>query len=418
MARRVVVTGLGVCSSIGTGVPRFWDALVQGRSGIVPLTRFDASGLASRIAGEVRDFDPHESLRPKVVKRSARFAQLALAAAQEAIAQAALPEGDGRENTAVVIGTGIGGFDMLEREHAVFLERGPGRFWPLTVPAIIPNMASGLVAMETACRGPIVCPATACATGATSLGTALDLIRSGRCDVAIGGATESTLSPFAVDGYCQLQALSTRNDEPERACRPFSASRDGFVIAEGAGVLVLEAEEHARARGARALAELAGYGTTADAYHLTAPDPEGRGAVRAMRAAIADAGLQPADIGVVNAHGTSTPLNDVTETRAIHRVFGAHAARLAVHATKSMTGHALGGAAALEAVAAVLTLMHGILHPTLNLDDPDPECDLDYVPHRSRRQEVAAVMSNSFGFGGFNAVLVFRAVPSPTAAGP
>ena len=408
MASRVFVTGLGVCASNGLGVPAFWESLRLGHSGIAPISRFDASSLRSRIAGEVRDFDARALLPAKVVKRTARFTQLALAAAHEALTHAALPEGEARERAAVVVGTGVGGFDVLEEEHAVFLSRGPGKFAPLTVPVIIPDIAAGVIAMETGCRGPNLACSSACATGASNLGTAFDLVRSGRCDVAVAGATESTISPFAIDGYCQLHALSTRNDDPARASRPFSADRDGFVIAEGAGVLVLESEAHAVRRGARVLAELAGYGASADGHHLTSPDPAGRGAVRAMRAALDDARLTPQDVQVVNAHGTSTPLNDPIETRAIREVFGAHADRLLVHATKSMTGHALGAAAAIEAVASVLTLMHGVVHPTAHLDTPDPECDLDYVPHTARTADVRAVMSNAFGFGGHNAVLVFR----------
>jgi 3-oxoacyl-[acyl-carrier-protein] synthase II len=415
MRRRVAVTGLGVCAPNGVGVPAFWEALAAGRSGIGPITLFDASALRSRIAGEVRGFDPAARLGPKTVKRSARFTQLALTAALEAAESARLPTGEAREDVAVVVGSGIGGFDMLMREHTAFLARGPGKYAPLTVPMIIPNMAAGAIAMETGCRGPNLCLSTACATGAHSLGTALDLIRDGRADAALAGAAEATIAPFAVDGYCQLRALSTRNDEPERACRPFDAGRDGFVIAEGAAVLVLEEWERARRRGAAVLAELVGYGLSADGYHQTAPDPDGRGAVRAMRAALADAGLRPEAVDVVNAHGTSTPLNDATETAAVKQVFGAHAYRLAMHATKSMTGHALGAAAALEAVAAVLTLMHGVIHPTVNLETPDPQCDLDYVPHVARAADVRVVMSNAFGFGGHNGVLVFRRADAETA---
>ncbi len=407
MERRVVVTGLGVCAANGGGVPAFWDALVNGRSGIGPITAFDASALRSRIAGEVRDVVPEERLSSKTLKRTARFAQLGLVAAFEALGHARLPEADTREDVAVVVGSGIGGFDMLMREHAVFLERGPGRFAPLTVPMIIPNMAAGTIALETGCRGPNLCLSTACATGAHAIGTAFDLIRARRAEVVLAGGAESCIDPFAVDGYCQLRALSTRNDEPAKASRPFSADRDGFVLAEGAGMLVLESEEHARGRGAPALAVLAGYGNSADGHHITAPDPEGRGAVRAMRGALDDAGLAPGDVQVVNAHGTSTPLNDVVETRALKQVFGDHAKRLLVHSTKSMIGHALGAAAALEAVVAVLTLRHGVVHPTVNLDVPDPECDLDYVPHAARRVDARVVMSNAFGFGGHNAVLVF-----------
>jgi 3-oxoacyl-[acyl-carrier-protein] synthase II len=408
--RRVLVTGLGVCAPVGTGVPRFWDALVHGRSGIGPISFFDASHLRSRIAGEVTDFVLEDRIPARVAKRAARYAQLALASAREALAGAGLDAtSDDLVNAAVVVGSGIGGFDMLEREHRTFLERGPGKFHPLTVPMIIPNMAAGMIAMETGCHGPNLCPATACATGAHAIGTAFDLVRAGRADVALAGSSESTISPFAVDGYCQLRALSTRNDDPQAASRPFSRDRDGFVIAEGAAVLILESEDHARQRGAEVLAELVGYGATADGYHMTAPDPESKGAIRAMRAALADAGLAAESVDVVNAHGTSTPLNDPSETRAIRQVFGAHADRLAVQATKSMTGHALGGSASIEAVASVLAIQHGVIHPTINLHEADPECDLDYVPNEAREAKVSAVMSNAFGFGGHNAVLVFRA---------
>ena len=407
--RRVVVTGLGVCSSVGSGVERFWNALIHGCSGIGPITRFDASALRSRIAGEVTDVDFEQRLPAKVLKRSARFTHLALVAAFEAIERADLPKGEARDDVAVVVGSGIGGFDWLMQEHKVFLDRGPGKFAPLTVPMIIPNMAAGMIAIETACRGPNLCISTACAAGAHSIGTALDLIRCGRAEVALAGSAECTIDAYAVDGYCQLRALSTRNDSPRTASRPFSLDRDGFVIAEGAGMLVLESLEHARQRNAPILAELTGYGASADGFHATAPDPDGRGAVRAMRAALKDAGMAPDQVDVVNAHGTSTPLNDVTETNAIKQVFGEHARRLAVHSTKSMTGHSLGGSASIEAVAAVLTLRHGVVHPTINLETPDPACDLDYVPNVAREMPVGCVMSNAFGFGGHNGVLVFRA---------
>jgi 3-oxoacyl-[acyl-carrier-protein] synthase II len=404
---RVVVTGLGVCSSIGSGIEPFWDALIHGRSGIGPITRFDASNLRSRIAGEVRDFDPAPLAGSRVFKRAARFTQLGMRAAYECIRHAGLADAPDREQAGVVIGSGIGGFDYLMNEHQVFLDRGPGKFNPLTVPMIIPNMAAAAVAMETGCGGPNLCPSTACAAGAHAIGMALDLIRDGRAEWVLAGGAECTLDPFAVDGYCQLRALSTRNDTPETASRPFSIDRDGFVLAEGAALLALESEAHARARGARVLAELAGFGLSSDAHHVTAPDPEGRGAVRAMRAALEDASLGADQIDVINAHGTSTPLNDVTETRAIRQVFGAHADHLAVHSTKSMTGHALGASGAIEAVAAVLTLQRGILHPTTNLMSPDPACDLDYVPNVARHAGVRHVLSNSFGFGGHNGVLVF-----------
>ena len=406
---RVVVTGLGVVASNGNTVPDFWDALIHGRSGLGPITRFDASALRTRIAGEVKDFDPGPLADNKTFRRSARFTQLALAAALEALQGAGLADAPDREGAAVVVGSGIGGFDYLMEEHQSFLSRGPGRFKPLTVPMIIPNMAAGAVAMETGCRGPNLCTTTACAAGANAIGTALDLIRDGRAEWGLAGGAECTLEPFALDGYGQLRALSTRNDDPVRASCPFSLDRDGFVLAEGAGILALESLEHARSRGAPVLAELVGYGLTSDGYHVTAPDPEGRGAVRAMRAALLDAALEPEAIEVVNAHGTSTPLNDATETRALHDVFGPHANRLAVHATKSMTGHALGGSGGIEAVASVLTIRNGVIHPTINLLRPDPACDLDYVPNVARSATVRTVMSNSFGFGGHNAVLIFRA---------
>ncbi len=409
--RRIVVTGLGVCAPNGTGVEAYWSALLAGRSGVRPIAAFDASLLRSRIAGEVVDFDADTRLSPKTAKRTARFSQLALGAALEAVESAGLAGDDAadvRDRSAIIVGSGIGAFDFFEREHIPFLEKGPGKFHPLTVPLVIPNAAAGIIAMEIGSHGPNFCVTSACASGANSIGTALDLLRSGRADVALAGAAESTISPFAIDGYCQLRALSTRNDDPAGASRPFSRDRDGFVIAEGAGVLVLEELEHAKRRGATILCELAGYGASADGYHLTAPEPEAKGAVRAMRAALADAGLAPEAIDLVNAHGTSTPLNDVVETGAIKTVFGDHARKLAVHSTKSMTGHALGAAPALEAAAAVLTIARGTIHPTINLHDPDPACDLDYVPLTAREAHVEAVMSNSFGFGGHNAVLVFR----------
>jgi len=408
---RVVVTGLGVVAPNGTGVEAFWDALIAGRSGVRPIASFDASPLRSRIAGECVDFDADARLSPRTAKRTARFAQLGLGAALEAVAHAGLAGDDAadvRDRAAIVLGSGIGGFDFCEREHESFIAKGPGRFHPLTVPIIIPNAAAGMLAMEIGSRGPNFCVTSACASGANSIGTALDLLRSGRAEVAFAGAAESTISPYAVDGYCQLRALSTRNDDPVGASRPFSRDRDGFVIAEGAAMLVLETLEHARRRGATIHAELAGYGASADAFHMTAPEPEAKGAILAMRRALDDAKLAPADIQLVNAHGTSTPLNDPTETGAIKAVFGDHARKLAVHSTKSMTGHSLGAAPALEAAVAVLTIGRGVIHPTINLSDPDPACDLDYVPNTAREARVDAVMSNSFGFGGHNAVLVFR----------
>jgi 3-oxoacyl-[acyl-carrier-protein] synthase II len=409
--RRVVVTGLGVVAPNGIGVEKFWEALIAGRSGIRPIQSFDASKHKSRIAGEVVDFDAEAHMSAKVAKRSARYARLAIAAGLEALEHSKIGtlEGEKGARAAIVIGSGIGAFDMFEAEHEAFLTKGIGRFHPLTVPMIIPNAAAGMLATETGFRGPNFSVSTACATGATALGTALDLLRAGRADVALAGSSESTMTPWALDGYCQLRALSTRNDDPEGASRPFSATRDGFVLAEGAGVLVLEELEVAQARGATIYAELLGYGATADGYHMTAPDPTNAGAVRAMQDALTDAGIQPEEIDLINAHGTSTPLNDAAETAAIHKVFGEHAKKLAVQSTKSMTGHTLAGAAAIESVASVLELVRGKIHPTINLLDPDPACDLDYVPLVARDFKGRTIMKNSFGFGGHNAVLVFRA---------
>ena len=408
--RRVVVTGLGVVAPNGIGVDAYWDALMAGRSGVGPITAFDASRFKSRIAGEIKDFDPERYMPAKTAKRSARFARLGIAAGLEAFAHAGLTPRAGEEGTraAIVIGSGIGAFDMFEEEHEAFLTKGVGRFHPLTVPMIIPNAAAGMLASETGFHGPNFSVSTACATGGTALGSALDLIRAGRADVAIAGSSESTISPWALDGYCQLRALSLRNDDPQGASRPFSRTRDGFVLAEGAGALILEELETARARGATILAELLGYGATADGYHMTAPDPTNAGAVHAMQDALADAGVAPEEIDLVNAHGTSTPLNDEAETAAIKKTFGAHARRLLVQSTKSMTGHTLAGAASIESVASVLQILRGRVHPTINLTDPDPACDLDYVPLVARDVAPRTVMKNSFGFGGHNAVLVFR----------
>jgi|SRR5579863_7566292 3-oxoacyl-[acyl-carrier-protein] synthase II len=407
---RVVVTGLGVVSNIGTDVPAFWDGLVSGRSGIDRIQSFDASGLSTHIAGEVRNF----SFDMKLGKRMDRFAQFAFSAAQQALAQAGLMPEDGGaahvdpDRIGVCIGTGIGGEPFLEAQHTKFLEKGPGRFHPLTVPIIIANMASANVAIHHKLHGPNLCVSTACATGNHSIGMALDIIRAGRADAMLAGGTEAVITAFGIDGYSQLRALSTRNEDPKGASRPFSKGRDGFVLAEGAGVLMLESLSHARKRGAEILAEVAGFGMTSDGYHLTAPHPEGLGAVRAIQLAIRDAGLNPEDVDYINAHGTSTDLNDALETRAIKTVFGDHARKLAVSSIKSMVGHSLGGSAGIEAVASVLTVKHGVLPPTINLTEPDPELDLDYVPLQARQQPVNAILSNSFAFGGHNAVVAFK----------
>ncbi|MFI5399989.1 MAG: beta-ketoacyl-ACP synthase II [SAR324 cluster bacterium] len=407
---RVVVTGLGVVSCVGTDVPSFWEALTAGRSGIDRIQSFDPTGLATQIAGEVRGF----ALDAKLGKRMDRFAQFAMSAAQQALTQAGLvPEGGGAAHVdpariGVCIGAGIGGEPFLEIQHAKFLEKGPGRFHPLTIPIVIANMASANVAIHAQLQGPNLCVSTACATGNHSIGIALDLIRCGRADAMLAGGTEAVITAFSLDGYSQLRALSRRNDDPKGASRPFSRGRDGFVLAEGAGVLLMESLTHARKRGADILAEVAGFGMTSDAYHLTAPHPEGRGAIQAMRLALQDAGLNPQDVDYINAHGTSTELNDALETRAVKALFGGHARRVAISSIKSMVGHSLGGSAGLEAVASVLTVRHGVLPPTINLTEPDPELDLDYVPLAARRQAVNAMLSNSFAFGGHNAVVAFK----------
>ncbi|MDH4121125.1 MAG: beta-ketoacyl-ACP synthase II [Deltaproteobacteria bacterium] len=412
--KRVVITGLGVVSNIGLDVSSFWDSLMAGRSGIRPITAFDASPYKTRIAGDVQGF----SLPPHQSKRLERFSQFAVSAAAQALAQAGLLREDALaqpgqgglapDRVGVTVGTGIGGFPMLEEEHAKFLQRGAGKFHPLTVPIIIANMAAANVSLMFGLKGPNYCVTSACATGNHSLGAGLDMIRAGRADAVLAGGVESTLSPFALNGYIQLKALSTRNDDPAGASRPFSLGRDGFVLAEGGGVVVLESLDSAKARGVEILAELAAVGMSSDAYHLTAPDPEGHGAVRAMSEALREAGISPQQVSYINAHGTSTPLNDQVETLAVKRVFGGAGQAPPISSIKSMVGHSLGGAAGIEAVASVMTLLKGVIPPTINLHEPDPELDLDYVPLKPREAKVDTVMSNAFGFGGHNAVSLFR----------
>ncbi len=407
---RVVVTGLGVVSCIGNDVATFWDSLKAGRSGIARIAAFDPAPLSTQIAGEVKGF----AFDAKLAKRMDRFAQFAMSAAQQALNQAGLlPEAAGAgsvnpERIGVCVGTGIGGEPFLEQQHRKFMEKGPGRFHPLTVPIIIANMAAANISIHYKLLGPNLCISTACATGNHNIGAALDLIRLGRADAMVAGGTEAVITAFSIDGYSQLRALSTRNDDPPGASRPFSAGRDGFVLAEGAGVLMLESLTHARRRGAEILAEVAGFGMTSDGYHLTAPHPDAKGAADAMRLAMTDAQLDPAAVSYVNAHGTSTQLNDALETKAIKSVLGDAAHKVPVSSIKSMVGHSLGAAAGLEAVACVLAIRHGIIPPTINLKEPDPELDLDYVPNQAREADLTAVLSNSFAFGGHNAVLALR----------
>ena len=415
-ARRVAVTGLGPVTSLGCGREDFWKSLERGRSGISPITSFDASGYACRIAGEVAGFDPSTYMDRKDAQRMDRFCQFAVAAARLACADAGLSEGNELKEcgvepgrAAVVVGSGIGGIGTFEAQVGVLAERGPARVSPHVVPMIIPNMAAGWLAILFGFKGPNYSTVTACAAGTHAVGSAAGLIASGQADLCLAGGAEASISPLALAGFCSMRALSTANDEPRRASRPFDARRDGFVMAEGAGMLLLESLEGALARGAVIYAEIAGFGMSADAYHVTAPDPDAAGAARCMREALQTAGLAPEEVGYINAHGTSTPLNDRAETAAIKRVFGEHARALAVSSTKSMTGHLLGAAGGVEAVATALALHLGVLPPTINLEEPDAQCDLDYVPARARRARPRAALSNSFGFGGHNACLAFKA---------
>jgi 3-oxoacyl-[acyl-carrier-protein] synthase II len=406
---RVVVTGLGAVTPVGNSVPEYWRAVCEGRSGVGPITRFDPKRLDTRIAAEVKGFDPLKVIEKKELKKVDLFIQYALAAGVEAVEDAKIDFAQVDPTRAgALVGSGIGGILTVLEWHRVILEKGPGRVSPFFIPSLIVNMASGHISLRYKLKGPNSSVVTACATGNHAIGDAFRIIERGDADLMVAGGSEAIIDELPIAGFAQMKALSTRNDEPLRASRPFDADRDGFVPGEGAGIVVLENADHARRRGARIYAEIVGYGMTADAYHMTAPDPDGDGAVRAMTAAVRDAGLRPDDVGYVNAHGTSTPYNDKTETLAIKRTFGAHAPRLAVSSTKSMIGHLLGAAGGVEAVVTVLALHHGILPPTVNYDTPDPECDLDYVPNVARKAQVEAAISNGFGFGGTNATLAFR----------
>ena len=405
----MVVTGVGLVIPAGIGTETAWKNICEGRSGIGPLTRFDPNGFETKIAGEVKGFNPEAYIEKKEIKKMDLFVQYALAATREALEDSQLkitPENCDR--TGVIVGTGLGGLPTLEKYHQILLEKGPSRISPFFIPMLIANLASGQIAIHFGAKGPNTCVVTACATGAHCIGDAFRAIVYGDAEAIIAGGTEANISPLSIAGFNAMKALSTRNEEPEKACRPFEKNRDGFVVAEGAGILILEELECALKRGAKIYGELIGYGYTGDAYHITAPSPEGEGAARCMRMAIKDAGLRPADIDYINAHGTSTPLNDLTETQAIKTVFGEHAKKVAISATKSMTGHLLGAAGSTEAIFSLLAIRDGIIPPTINYDVPDPECDLDYVPNVARRQPLTVVMSNAFGFGGTNATLVLR----------
>jgi 3-oxoacyl-[acyl-carrier-protein] synthase II len=407
--RRVVVTGMGLVTPLGTGLDNVWDQILQGRSGIAPITRFDVSRHETKIAGEVKNFNPEDYVPHKEVKKMDLFIHYALGAAQVAINDAKLDmTKEQSDRVGVVVGTGLGGLPTIEKYHQVLMERGPDRITPFFIPMLIANLAPGQIAMQHGIKGPNLCIVTACATGAHCIGDASRIIKYGDADVMVAGGTEANLTPLTVGGFNAMKALSTRNDEPEKASRPFEKNRDGFIVAEGAGIVILEELEHARARGARIYAEVVGYGYNADAYHITAPAPDGEGFTRCMRMALHDAQLAPDQIDYINAHGTSTQLNDYTETLAIKEVFGDRAKKIPVSSTKSMTGHLLGAAGAIEAIFSILSIRDQICPPTINYEEPDPECDLDFVPNTARKQALNITLSNSFGFGGTNATLVFR----------
>ncbi|MEB3339132.1 MAG: beta-ketoacyl-ACP synthase II [Leptolyngbyaceae bacterium] len=407
--KRVVVTGLGAITPIGNTLAEYWEGLLAGRSGIGPITLFDAARHACRIAGEVKGYDPHDYLDRKDAKRMDRFAQFGVSASKQAIADSQLIINDlNAEQVGVIIGTGIGGLKVLEEQEEIYLTRGPDRCSPFMIPMMIANMAAGLTAIHTGAKGPNSCTVTACAAGSHAIGDAFRLVQRGYAQAMICGGTEAPITHLSVAGFASARALSTRNDDPTHASRPFDRDRDGFVMGEGAGILVLEELEHARSRNARIYAEMVGYGMTCDAYHMTSPVPGGEGAARAIELALKDGGLTPEQVSYVNAHGTSTAANDVTETAAIKKVLGDHAYKIAVSSTKSMTGHLLGGSGGIEAVATVLAIANDQVPPTINLDNPDPGCDLDYVPHQSRAHQVEVALSNSFGFGGHNVTLAMK----------
>jgi 3-oxoacyl-[acyl-carrier-protein] synthase II len=408
--RRVVVTGIGIISPLGIGNEPSWQGLIEGRSGIDTITKFDATAFACRIAGEVRGFEPEKWIEKKEVKKSDTFIQYAIAASQMAVDDAGIVTTSlDSDRLGVIIGSGIGGLPLIEEMHQKLLERGPSRISPFFIPGLIVNLAAGQVSIRFNARGPSSAPATACATGSHAIGDAFKIIQHDEADVMFAGGSEAVVTPLAIGGFAAMRALSTRNDDPQHASRPWDLNRDGFVMGEGAGILLLEEREHAIRRGAKIYCELTGYGMSSDAYHITSPAEDGSGMMRVMQRAMKDAGLQPTDIDYINAHGTSTPVGDKTETIAIKRTFGDHAYKLAVSSTKSMTGHLLGAAGGLESAVAALVVKHGIIPPTINYETPDPDCDLDYVPNIARTQKVRHVLSNSFGFGGTNATLIFSA---------
>jgi len=407
---RVVITGLGVISPVGNDIPTFWQALKEGKSGIGPITSFDATAFDSRIAGEVKAFDPGSyGISNKDARHMAKFVQYAVAASKQAITDAGLDlDKEDRTRIGVVIGSGIGCLYTIEEQHKIYLAKGPSRLSPFLIPMLIVNEAAGQVGITFGLKGPNSCVATACASGSHAIGDAFKILERGDAEVIISGGTESCIVPTGMGGFCALRALSTRNNEPEKASRPFDLERDGFIMAEGCGLVVMETLQHAQKRNAHILAEIVGYGMSCDAYHITAPDPDGDGAARAMQEALRDAKVNPEDIDYINAHGTSTKLNDKLETVAIKRALGNHAKEVMVSSTKSMTGHLLGAAGGVEFVVCCLAIKDGIVPPTINYEYPDPDCDLDYVPNTARKTKVDVCMSNSLGFGGHNATLIVR----------
>jgi len=409
LSRRVVVTGVGLLTPLGNGTELTWEAIMASRSGIAGITAFDATAFSCRIAGEVKGFDPASYIEKKEIKKMGRFIQFAIAAADFALKDSGLkvtPEI--AEEVGVYIGSGIGGFEVIEREHKVLLEKGPSRISPFFIPATIVNLASGYVSIRSGAKGPNSATATACTSGAHAIGDSYRLIQRGDADAMICGGAEAAITPMSIGGFAAMRALSHRNNEPERASRPWDRDRDGFVAGEGSGILILEEYEHAVQRGAPMLAEMVGYGMSGDAYHITSPSEDGDGGFRVMRNALKDAGLQPHQIHYVNAHGTSTPVGDRIETTALKRLFGEHASKVAISSTKSMTGHLLGGAGGLEAGITIMAIRDQIAPPTINYECPDPECDLDYVPNHARPMKIDYALSNSFGFGGTNGCLIFK----------
>lgn len=407
--KRVVITGLGAITPIGNNLNEYWEGLLNGRNGIAPITFFDTSRHACKIAGEVKGFDPHDYVERKEAKRMDRFAQFAVAASKQAVADAKFVIDDlNADQVGVLIGTGVGGLKVMEDQQEILLTKGPRRVSPFTIPTMIANMAAGLTAIHTGAKGPNSCTVTACAAGSHAIGDAFRLIQSGYATAMICGGAEAAVTPLSFAGFASAKALSTRNDDPAHASRPFDRDRDGFVMGEGAGVLLLEELEQALNRGARIYGEIVGYGMTCDAYHMTSPVPDGYGAAKAIELALKDGQLSPEQISYINAHGTSTPANDPTETKAIKKALGKSAYQVAVSSTKSMTGHLLGGSGGIEAVATAMAIANNKVPPTINLDNPDPECDLDYIPHQSRACPVEVALSNSFGFGGHNVTLAFQ----------